>query len=134
MMAAVKSKNTRPELRLRQNLFSRGLRYRLHYKRLPGRPDIVFVSARLVVFVDGDFWHGLGWERRGLLTIADQFPTNTTFWVQKLQRNVERDLEVNEKLTELGWTVLRFYESEVLANVLGVCAVIEREVRLRASR
>ena len=86
MMAAVRGKNTQPELALRKLLFARGLRYRLHDRRLPGCPDVVFPGARLAVFVDGDFWHGQGWKERGLKSYEDQFPTNRNFWVAKIKR------------------------------------------------
>lgn len=131
MMAAVKAKDTKPEMALRRQLFSRGLRYRLHDKQLPGRPDLVFPLARVVVFVDGDFWHGQGWRERGLSGFEEQFPSNREFWVRKIRRNVERDIEVNKMLTDQGWKVLRVLESEVRADIERVGSRIEAEVRKR---
>lgn len=133
MMAAVKAKNTKPETTLRRALFARGLRYRIHDKRLPGRPDLVFSSARVVVFVDGDFWHGQGWKERGLSGFEEQFPSNREFWVRKIKRNVERDIEVNEMLKHQAWMVIRVLESAVKADLERVAAAIEAEVKRRAS-
>lgn len=117
MMAQVKNKNTKAELAVRHLLHARGLRYRIHYNKVYGRPDIVFTRRRVAVFIDGDFWHGNAWRLRGLPSMAAQFPNRTEWWVAKLERNIERDLEVTQKLTAEGWSVLRFWESEVIANV-----------------
>ena len=127
-MAAIPAKNTRPEKLLRSHLFRRGMRYRIHVRTLPGKPDIVFPGARVAVFVDGDFWHGLGWKERGLLGLPDQFPTRKEFWVAKITRNVERDREVTAALERQGWLVLRVLTSEVTADVVRVCDMIATEV------
>jgi DNA mismatch endonuclease (patch repair protein) len=96
---------------LRRELWQRGLRYRLHYPGLPGRPDIVFTKQRVVVFCDGDFWHGRDLNRR-LARLAGGH--NAKYWLAKIQRNVDRDLRQTEGLKALGWTVLRFWETDVL--------------------
>jgi DNA mismatch endonuclease, patch repair protein len=116
MMAAVKGKDTKAELALRRALHRRGLRYRLHAPDVPGRPDIVIRSRRLAVFADGDMWHGNAWRLRGLKRLEDMFPTNTSFWTEKIRRNIERDKEVTARLLEEGWTVVRIWESEILAD------------------
>jgi DNA mismatch endonuclease, patch repair protein len=103
--------NTRCELVLRRELWRRGLRYRLHHSWLPGRPDIVFIKQRIVVFCDGDFWHGRDLSDR-LTKLAGGH--NATYWLAKVQRNVERDRRQNSELEELGWTVLRFWETDAL--------------------
>lgn len=115
-MARVRNKDSRAELTLRRELFARGLRYRLHAPDVPGRPDIVIRSRRLAVFVDGDMWHGNEYKRRGLSNLAELFPTRTEWWVKKIQRNMQRDQEVNKQLAAAGWTVVRLWESEVLSN------------------
>jgi DNA mismatch endonuclease (patch repair protein) len=119
IMSAVKNKNSVAELRLRRALFARGLRYRVHYPKLIGTPDIVFTAARLAVFVDGDFWHGNAWRLRGMSTFEEQFRfrSRPEWWENKIRRNMERDAEVNFRLQAEGWRVLRLWESEVLANV-----------------
>jgi len=120
-MAAVRAKDSKAELALRRELHARGLRYRLHAKDLVGRPDIVFRARRLVVFVDGDFWHGNAHRLRGLERLEDLFPTNRDFWMKKLRRNIERDTEVTASLEGAGWRVRRLWESEILAS-LEACA------------
>ena len=105
-MSRIRGKNTSPELKLRKMLWESGIRgYRVHYK-LPGKPDIVFTRKKVVVFVDGCFWHKC--------PVCFRPPeTNAEFWNEKLQKNVERDLKVTKELEDLGWTVLRFWEHEV---------------------
>ncbi len=112
-MQHIHSKNTKAEVMLRKALWHCGIRYRKNYKDLPGKPDIVITKYRIVVFVDGDFWHARGHENAP----GEQIRTNQGFWSKKLKRNVERDLEVNDALLEHGWLVLRFWESDVVKNV-----------------
>ncbi|MCA1703829.1 MAG: very short patch repair endonuclease [Actinobacteria bacterium] len=116
MMARVRSKDSKAELALRRTLHARGFRYRLHGKDILGRPDIVNRSRRLAIFVDGDMWHGNEHRRRGLASLAELFPTRTEWWVEKIKANMRRDHEVTTKLREQGWTVIRLWESEVLAD------------------
>jgi len=116
MMAAVRNKDSKAELALRRELHARGMRYRLHARDVPGRPDLVIRSRRFAVFVDGDMWHGNEHRRRGMTSMAELFPTRTDWWVAKIERNMQRDQEVNEQLAADGWTVIRIWESEVLAD------------------
>jgi DNA mismatch endonuclease (patch repair protein) len=113
MMAAVRGKDSKAELALRRALHARGLRYRLHARDVFGHPDLVIRSRKLAVFVDGDMWHGNEHRRRGLANLADLFPTRTDWWVAKIERNIQRDQEVNDHLRADGWTVVRVWESEV---------------------
>ena len=133
MMAAVRSKDSKAELLLRRALWRKGLRYRKHAK-LTGKPDVVFGSARIVVFVDGDFWHGNAWRLRGLPNLEAMFPHRTEWWVKKINRNMERDLEVTVALKREGWKVLRFWESAVLRDVERIANRIETEVKRRRDR
>jgi DNA mismatch endonuclease (patch repair protein) len=119
---ASRKTGTRCELVLRRELWRRGLRYRVNYPGLPGRPDIVFVKQRVAVFCDGDFWHGRDLESR--LTKLSR-GHNATYWVAKVQRNVERDHAVGSALDSAGWVVLRFWETDVLRDT---CAVGDRIV------
>jgi DNA mismatch endonuclease (patch repair protein) len=116
MMAAVRSKDSKAELALRAALHARDMRYRLHARDVIGRPDLVIRSRRLAVFVDGDMWHGNEHHRRGLASLADLFPTRTEWWVAKIERNMQRDREVNDCLRANGWIVVRLWESEVLRD------------------
>lgn len=128
-MAAVKDRDTVPELRLRSELHHRGLRYRLRSK-LPGKPDLVFSRARVAVFVDGDMWHGRGWRERGFSSMEEQFANhrNPDFWIAKIRRNVARDEEVNQQLRALGWTVVRVLESEIRLDVTSAADRVEAVV------
>lgn len=114
-MSANRAKDTRPELQLRKALYHAGLRYRKNYRRLPGTPDIALTRQKIAIFVDGDFWHARGHEANP----GEQIASNKTYWIRHLSRNVEHDKEVNDALTELGWLVLRFWESDVKRNLTG---------------
>lgn len=118
MMAAVRNRNSKAEMALRRALHARGFRYRLHALDVLGKPDIVVRRRRLAVFVDGDLWHGNPNEahRRGRSGLADLFPTRTEWWVAKIERTMLRDCYVTATLIEAGWTVVRIWESEVLAD------------------
>jgi DNA mismatch endonuclease (patch repair protein) len=89
------------------------LRFRVHYASLPGKPDIALIGRRVAIFCDGDFWHGRDWDvRRERLSRG----SNAAYWTSKIQRNVQRDREVDDALKALGWRVIRVWESEVRAS------------------
>ena len=115
-MASVKSKNTKAERVLRLALWHRGIRYRKNWRKLPGTPDIVITKNKIAIFVDGDFWHARGHQNNP----GEEVASNKDFWRKKLARNVERDKEVNDQLTQDGWLVLRFWESDIKKNIDGV--------------
>jgi DNA mismatch endonuclease, patch repair protein len=108
-----KKADTKCECLLRQELWAAGYRYRKNVADLPGHPDIVFIKARVAVFVDGDFWHGREWESRREKLRAG---SNPDYWIAKIQRNMERDRETTTRLESLGWTVLRFWETEIRSS------------------
>jgi DNA mismatch endonuclease, patch repair protein len=110
-------RDTAVERKLRRELWARGLRYRIHRTELRGKPDIVFARERLVIFCDGDFWHGKNWHSRQPKLAAG---SNGDYWVAKIMSNMKRDNAVTESLRASGWTVLRFWESEVKNNLLSV--------------
>ena len=112
IMQHIRSKNTKAEVLLRKMLWHQGIRYRKNYKTLPGTPDIAITKYRIAVFVDGDFWHARGHEEHP----GEQIQSNKVFWTKKLKRNVERHKEVNQTLLELGWLVLRYWDSDVNNN------------------
>lgn len=112
-MQHIRSKDTKAEILLRKALWRKGLRYRKNVKVLPGKPDIVFTKHKIVIFVDGDFWHARGHEKNP----GEQIDTNKNYWTDKLKRNVARDRYVNELLLEQGWLVLRFWESDIKNNL-----------------
>lgn len=107
-MAAVKSKDTHPELVVRRYLFAHGFRYRLNSPRLPGHPDIVLRKYRTCVFVNGCFWHGH--EGCRMFRIPK---TNTSFWEAKIHRNRERDVRDRQQLARMGWHCLTIWECEL---------------------
>ncbi len=109
IMQHIRPKNTKAEIMLRKALWHRGIRFRKYYKDLPGTPDIAITKHRIAVFVDGDFWHARGHENNP----GEQIQTNRPFWSKKLKRNVDRDKEVNQALLEMGWLVLRYWDSDV---------------------
>ncbi len=110
-MSQIKSKNTLPELLVRKFLFKNGFRYRLHVKKLAGKPDIVLPKLRTVVFVHGCFWHGH--DNCKYFVVPK---TRTDWWLQKIERNKQLDLENLIKLKENGWNVLTMFECQLKSN------------------
>jgi DNA (cytosine-5)-methyltransferase 1 len=115
IMRRVKSKDTGPEISFRKALWSKGVRYRLHCDDLPGKPDLVIPKARLAVFIDGDYWHGNQWQRRGYASLRDQFVASphADYWIGKISGNMQRDRRNAAELVSKNWLVLRFWESEI---------------------
>mgnify|MGYP002626345790 CR=1 FL=1 len=120
-MQRIKSSDTKPEIMLRKALWHKGIRYRKNISSLPGKPDIVLTRQKIAIFVDGDFWHARGNKNNP----GGQVESNKDYWQKKLARNVERDREVNDELTEMGWLVLRFWESDVKKDLEGCIKHIE---------
>lgn len=107
-MAAIHSANTKPEMIVRKYLFAHGFRYRLNHPRLPGRPDIVLRKYRTCIFVNGCFWHGH--EGCKYFVIPK---SNTEFWENKINRNIQRDKRVQQKLAQMGWHCMTIWECEL---------------------
>lgn len=107
-MSRIRSKNTQPELLVRKYLFSRGFRFRIHVKRLPGLPDIVLRKYQTVIFVNGCFWHGHEGCRHFVLP-----KSNTAFWEKKISRNQKRDLQQRLRLRLMGWHVIVLWECQL---------------------
>ena len=128
IMSAVKSKDTRPELKLRKALWREGLRYRVNYKKLPGKPDIVFTKWKVVVFCDGDFWHGHNWAVRGQNSLQEELSGYSQYWREKILRNIERDDENNKALIALGWTVVRIWESDIKNDLDGCVKTVKESL------
>lgn len=102
IMSAIKSKDTVPEKLLRKCLWQNGFRFRVHYGKLPGKPDIAFIKAKIAVFCDGDYWHGHNWALRGYFDLDDELSHYSVFGANKIRANVARDKRVNEELRQLG--------------------------------
>lgn len=107
-MAAIKGKDTKPEMIVRKYLFSRGLRFRVQVRKLAGTPDIVLPKYKTVIFVNGCFWHGHEGCKYFRLP-----KSNVEFWKEKIERNIERDKESTQALFDLGWKVVRVWECEL---------------------
>lgn len=119
IMSKIRSKNTSLEVNFRKLLWKHGLRgYRIHYN-IPGKPDIVFVSKRIVIFLDGDFWHGYNWKNLGKVPPKE-------YWQEKIQKNIDRDKKYNKQLKKEGWVVLRFWEHEIKKNPEKCISKIEK--------
>ena len=123
-MKQVKCKDSEIELILRKALWSRGLRYRKNVRSIYGCPDIAFIGKKVAVFCDSEFWHGFDWEHR-----KTDFKTNQSFWIPKIERNIQRDLEVNKALEADGWTVLRFWGNDIKKHTEDCADIIEKAVR-----
>ena len=119
-MQAVKNKNTKIELMLRKALWSRGLRYRKNTSKVFGHPDIAFIGRKVAVFCDSAFWHGFDWENK-----KNEIKTRQDFWIPKIERNMQRDKEVNEKLKAEGWIVLRFWGNSIKKNVESCADIVQ---------
>lgn len=105
LMSKIKSKDTGIEKKIRSALHKQGLRFRLHERTLPGKPDIVFIKKKIAIFVDGDFWHGYrfnAWKNK----LPD-------FWKVKIAINIKRDKNNFNKLRKMGWKVFRIWEHQI---------------------
>lgn len=123
-MQRVKSKDSEIEKILRNVLWNKGYRYRKNVKDVFGHPDIVFKSKKVAIFCDSEFWHGYDWERK-----KNEIKTRQDFWIPKIERNMQRDKEVNMKLSEEGWTVLRFWGTEIKKQTENCVKEIEKCIK-----
>lgn len=111
-MAAIHSKNTKPEILVRKFLFSRGFRYRLNHHRLPGKPDIVLRKYKTCIFINECFWHGHDGCKYFVMP-----KTRTEFWQAKIERNKERDYEIQRQLASMGWHCITIWECQLKPKV-----------------
>ncbi|HEW78412.1 MAG TPA: very short patch repair endonuclease [Phycisphaerales bacterium] len=126
-MSRVKSKDSKMEIMLRKELWAAGLKYRKHYKKVVGKPDIAFVGKKVAVFCDSSFWHGLDFEIQ-----KKKLGHNREYWLNKIERNMARDKYVNEKLAEEGWLVIRCSDKEILSDVAKCVERIRKAVEARS--
>lgn len=124
-MQHIRSKDTAIEIKFRKALWSRGYRYRKNYKELPGKPDIVLTRYRIAIFCDSEFFHGKDWD---VLKPRLNTSNNGEFWQKKIERNMERDAEVNKQLLFLGWTVIRFWGKDIMKNTDECVRVVEEVI------
>jgi DNA mismatch endonuclease (patch repair protein) len=125
VMAAIRGRDNKAEVKLRKELWRRGFRYRIHVRSVYGCPDIVFGRVRLAIFIDGDFWHARRLMEGGPEVLYASLRTpRRDWWVTKLSRTVERDRRVTQALEEEGWTVIRVWESDVQRDLHRVAGQI----------
>lgn len=131
LMARVRSKGTAVEVAFAGAMREAGFAFEENVQELPGKPDIVLSESQIAIFLDGDLWHGGQWRRRGLTSLEEQFRNrdNRDYWISKVRGNIRRDIEKTDALRRAGWTVLRFWESDVKADVRDCVNVVAKAAR-----
>jgi DNA mismatch endonuclease (patch repair protein) len=124
-MSRIKGKDTSIELKLRRALWSKGYRYRKNYKNLPGKPDIVLTKYHIAIFCDSEFFHGKDFEK---LKIQLEKSNNSDFWIDKIQKNINRDIDVEKQLRGLGWKVLRFWGKDIKRDIDSCVMAVEEAI------
>lgn len=124
-MQHIRANDTKIEVMLRKALWKKGYRYRKNFKGLPGHPDIVLTKYKIVIFCDSEFFHGKDWE---VLKPRLEKGNNSEFWISKISRNRERDDEINKKLLFMGWTVIRFWGTDIKKHTDECVKVIEETI------
>lgn len=124
-MSAIRSTNTKDEVRLAKALWHLGYRYRKNNKTVFGTPDLTFKKFKIAIFVDSEFFHGKDWE-----TQKDRVKTNPEFWQKKIERNIQRDVEVNNYLEAQNWKVIRFWSHEIEKKLEDCITIIQQEITL----
>ena len=122
-MKAIKSKDTKEEVLLAKALWHKGYRYRKNNKSVFGTPDLTFKKYKVAIFVDGEFFHGHNWEDK-----KEKIKSNREYWIPKIERNVQRDKEVNRYLIKNDWKVIRFWSIFVKRNLEDCIQIIENEI------
>lgn len=124
-MRMIKNKDTKIELILRKELWKRGYRYRKNVTTIFGKPDIVFIGKKVVVFCDSEFWHGYDWENKKL-----EIKSNREFWWKKIEGNIKRDKLVTKELENQNWTVLRFWGKDIKNNLNDCIEKVENAIKM----
>jgi DNA mismatch endonuclease (patch repair protein) len=128
-MRAIKSTATKDEIRLAKTLWNLGYRYRKNNKTIFGTPDLAFKKLKIAIFVDSEFFHGKDWENQ-----KDRVKTNPEYWQKKIERNIQRDIEVNNYLESQNWKVLRFWSAEIEKNLEDCVTKIQSEIISRQNQ
>jgi len=126
LMSAIRSTNTKDEVRLAKALWALGYRYRRNNKTVFGRPDFTFKKIKLAIFVDGEFFHGKNWD-----IDRNRIKTNSEFWIKKIERNMQRDIEVNTYLESQNWKILRFWSNDIKKNLDSCILEIQKAIAER---
>ena len=125
-MKAIRNKDSEIEILLRKELWNRGLRYRKNVKNVFGHPDIVFIGKKTAIFCDSEFWHGYDWNNQ-----KNTIKSHKEFWIPKIERNIQRDIEVNTELKKAGWKVIRFWGKDIKKHCSECADIIEAELKKR---
>ncbi len=125
-MKAIRNKDSEIEILLRKELWNRGLRYRKNVKNIFGHPDIVFIGKKTAIFCDSEFWHGYDWNNQ-----KNTIKSHKDFWIPKIERNIQRDIEVNTELKKAGWKVIRFWGKDIIKRCTECADIIEAELKKR---
>ena len=128
-MRAIHSTNTKAEIRLAKALWNLGYRYRKNNKSVFGKPDLTFKKLKIAIFVDSEFFHGKDWEN-----YKYRINSNKEFWQKKIERNIQRDIEVNNYLESQNWKVLRFWSAEIEKNLEDCITKIQSEIISRQNQ
>lgn len=124
-MSKIKGKDTKIEIQLRKALWHRGIRYRKNYKAVPGRPDIALTKYRIAIFCDSEFFHGKNWESQRARIGKG---ANADYWIKKISRNMERDVEKDQELKAMGWYVIHFWGNDIKKNLDDCIQTIEETI------
>lgn len=111
-MKKIRGSDTQAEIMFRKALWHLGYRYRKNYPGLPGKPDVVFTKKRVVIFIDGEFWHGFDWKEK-----KERIKNNPDYWVTKIEKNILRDKKVTDQLENDNWIVIRFWSNEIIKDL-----------------
>jgi DNA mismatch endonuclease (patch repair protein) len=128
IMVAIKSTGTKDEVRLAKTLWNLGYRYRKNNRTIFGTPDLTFKKLKIAIFIDSEFFHGKDWETK------KKPLTNADFWQKKIERNIQRDIEVNNYLESQNWKVLRFWSAEIEKHLEDCIAKIQSEIISRQNQ
>ena len=128
-MSKVRLKNGKAETILAKRLWHLGYHYRKNDKRLPGSPDIAVLKYHIAIFVDGEFWHGKDWDTR-----RERLKRNREYWIEKIEENMARDKRVDQRLLELGWQPLHFWEKDVLKNTDACVEAVIKNIEAMKAR
>ena len=127
-MSRIKGKQTSIEVALSKALWHRGLRLRKNQRGIYGHPDLSNKRLKVAIFTDGDFWHGFDWEEK-----RDSIKSNRSYWIPKIEKNMDKDTEVNRELLAKGWLVIRVWEHEIKKDIAGTADMIYRLIKERES-
>lgn len=128
-MQAVKASGSKIEIILGKAMWAKGYRYRKQVKNVFGKPDFTFKKHKIAIFCDSEFWHGKNWE-----TKKHEIKSNQSFWHTKIERNIERDIEVNKTLSSQGWIILRFWGKDILQNTSKCIDIITKTIESQKSK